>query len=400
LARCRYTARAWAAPASLELVRVRVVMVAAMVVLAGCGGGGSRQQHRNAPVLGQTGNQPAPGPPLGYPVVATKNTTRVAGGDPVADAAAVARAVFPELKPKAVTLVDSHAWQAGVSAAELAGGALRAPILLTDGSTLPSATKSALAALAPTGAAKVGGAQVLRVGTQAAAGSLRTTDVAGASPAALANNIDALAVKAAGKPSATVVVAAPDRSAYAMPAAGWAAKAGAPVLWTAGNSLPGPTVAAIRRHHRPRIFVLGPANVVSDAVLSKLRKLGPVTRVAGKDPVTTAIAFARQATGWNVRDPGHGLVFASTKRPLDAAAGAPLSASGSYGPLLLITDATALPGAVQNYLLDIEPGYDTDPVRGVYNHGWLLGDESAIALPVQARIDTLLEIQPVQSKGD
>jgi hypothetical protein len=55
---------------------------------------------------------------------------------------------------------------------------------------------------------------------------------------------------------------------------------------------------------------------------------------------------------------------------------------------------------VQNFLLDIEPGYDTDPVRGVYNHGWLLGDETAIAAPVQARIDTLLEIQPVQTKGD
>ena len=55
---------------------------------------------------------------------------------------------------------------------------------------------------------------------------------------------------------------------------------------------------------------------------------------------------------------------------------------------------------VQNYLLDIEPGFDPDPVRGVYNHGWLLGDESAIAGAVQARIDTLLEIQPVQTKGD
>ena len=375
-------------------------MLAAMVVLASCGGGGSRKQHPSAPVVGQTANQPPPSPPLAFPVLATKNTTRVPGGDPVADAADVARAVFPELKPKAVTLVDSRDWRAGISAAQLAGGALRAPVLLAQGSSLPSATKSALTALQPTGAAKAGGAQVLRVGTQADAAGLKTTDVGGATPAALASNIDALAVKAAGKASATVVVASPDSPGYAMPAAGWAAKAGAPVLWTAGNSLPAPTVAAIRRHHRPRIFVLGPASVVPDAVLAKLRKLGPVTRVAGKDPVTTAIAFARQPTGWNVRDPGHGLVFASTRRPLDAAAGAPLSASGSYGPLLLITDATALPGAVQNFLLDIEPGFDTDPVRGVYNHGWLLGDETAIAAPVQARIDTLLEIQPVQTKGD
>ena len=34
-------------------------------------------------------------------------------------------------------------------------------------------------------------------------------------------------------------------------------------------------------------------------------------------------------------------------------------------------------------------------MRGVYNHGWMIGDESAIAVDVQARIDMLLEIQPV-----
>jgi hypothetical protein len=84
---------------------------------------------------------------------------------------------------------------------------------------------------------------------------------------------------------------------------------------------------------------------------------------------------------------------------LDAAAAAPLSATGTYGPLLLLTAANALPAPVQDYLLDIQPGYDKDPVRGVYNHGWMIGDESAVAVDVQARIDALLEIQPVES-GD
>ena len=99
-------------------------------------------------------------------------------------------------------------------------------------------------------------------------------------------------------------------------------------------------------------------------------------------------------------DPGHGFVFASSRRTLDAAAGAPLSASGTYGPLLLIPDAQALPAPVQNYLLDVQPGYDKNPVRGVYNHGWLMGDEAAISADVQSRIDTLLEIQPVDTGGD
>ena len=101
--------------------------------------------------------------------------------------------------------------------------------------------------------------------------------------------------------------------------------------------------------------------------------------------------------GWSVVDPGHGLVFASTRRPQDAAAAAPLSASGTFGPLLLLPDAGVLPQPLQDFLLDIQPGYDANPVRGVYNHGWIIGDESAIAAAVQARIDTLLEIQPVDT---
>ena len=90
-------------------------------------------------------------------------------------------------------------------------------------------------------------------------------------------------------------------------------------------------------------------------------------------------------------------MFATTQRPLDAAAAAPLSASGTYGPLLLLTAANALPAPLQDYLLDIQPGYDEDPVRGVYNHGWLIGDEGAVSVDVQARIDALLEIQPVDA---
>jgi hypothetical protein len=88
-------------------------------------------------------------------------------------------------------------------------------------------------------------------------------------------------------------------------------------------------------------------------------------------------------------------VIANADRTLDAAAAAPLAAAGTYGPLLLLTQADAMPSALQAYLLDIQPGYDKDPVRGVYNHAWLLGDASAVSGPVQSRIDTLLEIQPV-----
>ena len=76
---------------------------------------------------------------------------------------------------------------------------------------------------------------------------------------------------------------------------------------------------------------------------------------------------------------------------------APLSASGTYGPLLVVSDGTRLDRVVEGFLLDVQPGYDADPVRGVYNHGWLMGDASTISVDVQARIDALLEIQPVDA---
>ena len=149
--------------------------------------------------------------------------------------------------------------------------------------------------------------------------------------------------------------------------------------------------------------MLGPEEAVAAGVVSELEKLGPTKRISGPDPVTSAIAFARYSDGgfgWNVVDPGHGLVFVNAERTLDALAGAAFSSAGQFGPVLLVSDAATLPVPVQEYLLDIQPGYDEDPVRGVYNHGWLMGDEAAISADVQSRIDALLEIQPVDTESD
>jgi hypothetical protein len=386
------------------------------LLLAGCGGGGGgssstpspkEQAEQGTPVLGQSGDEEPAGPALGFPVFATKNTTRVGGADPVADAAAVAQAVHPsrseDTRPSAVVLVDQDDWRAGIAASQLAAAPLRAPVLFTEGDELPSATSDALDKLQSMGAEGAGKAQVIRIGDVAEPDDLKATDIPAGNPAATARAIDRLQAAAARKPSPAVVVASADRPDFAMPAAGWAAKSGDPVLWTGRDELPPETKAAIESHRNPRIYVLGPEDVISEAVAAELRKLGTVKRVSGPDPVTNAIAFSRFSDGsfgWGVTDPGHGFVFASTRRTLDAAAGAPLSATGKYGPLLLLTEAEALPQAVQDYLLDVQPGYDKDPVRGVYNHGWLMGDEAAISADVQSRIDTLLEIQPVDTGGD
>jgi hypothetical protein len=404
-----------AATASVSLVfRGAVALLLLVLAVAGCGGGGddddgASERRDNPPVLGQSGDeeQPADAPVLGFPVLATKNTTRVSGADPVANAAGVARAVFParteESSPRAVVIVEQSDWRAAISAAQLMSRPLQAPMLFSDGGELPEASEEALEELAPSGAEQAAGAQVIRIGEAATPGNRKVTDVAGASSASLAQNIDRLQEEAAGEPSDAVVIAPADHPEFAMPAAGWAAKSGDPVLWALEDSLPDETRQAIRRHRRPRIYVLGPEQAISNRVVRELERLGRTRRISGPDPVTNAVAFARfsdRGFGWNVVDPGHGLVFAQVSRTLDAAAAAPLSGTGTYGPLLLLEEPTSLPDAVQGFLLDIQPGYDEDPVRGVYNHGWLMGDEAAISADVQSRIDALLEIQPVDTGGD
>ncbi len=355
------------------------------------------------PGLGVKSSEPEAAHDLGFPAFATKNTTRIGGADPTANAAGVARAVFPattpENRPNAVALIDARDWHAGIAGAVLASTPVRAAVLLSDGPDLPPASRDALAALQPLGAKAAGGAQVVRVGDVARPPGLRTTDIAGRDPFALARALDAFQTAARGKSSDRVLVVSADDPDFAMPAAAWAAKAGDPVLFVNRDSVPQETKAALLAHDQPRIYVLGPPSTVSASVVSSLKALGTVKRLGADNPIDNAIAFARYSDptfGWGVVDPGHGLIFARSNRPLDAAAAAPLSVSGSYGPLLLLATPTGLDGAVGQYLLDIQPGYTRDPVRGVYNHGWIVGDDRAISVATQARIDSLLEIKKAQ----
>jgi hypothetical protein len=97
-----------------------------------------------------------------------------------------------------------------------------------------------------------------------------------------------------------------------------------------------------------------------------------------------------------MRSPGHGYTLLNTHRPLDAAASAPLSASGSFGPQLLVDNPSTLPSAVLNFFLNYAtPGYTQEgPTAAVYNHGWVIGDQTAISVPEQAQMDNLLEAVP------
>jgi hypothetical protein len=66
-----------------------------MLVLAGCSiGGGDESGDSGVAANAPTASQSQAAEKLGFPVVATRNTVRVGGGDPVTDLAGVVSAVF------------------------------------------------------------------------------------------------------------------------------------------------------------------------------------------------------------------------------------------------------------------------------------------------------------------
>lgn len=340
---------------------------------------------------------------LGFPVTATRNTTRVSGSDATADAAGVASAVFPssslETRPPAVVLVDKNDWQGAVAGAALVAAPLRAPILLTDGGSLPSVTSDTLNRLKPKGAQLASGAQAILVGEKPGPPKgLKAARIRGADPFAVAVAIDKFSSVARGKPAGDVLVVSAEQPEYAIPAAAWSARSGDPVLFTKRDSVPAATIAALKQHQRPHIYVLGPTTVVGAAVEKQLGKLGKVTRIQGSNPVDNAIAFARYkrgAFGWGAVVPGQNITIASTSRPGDAAAAAGLAANGIFAPLLL-TDKADLPRTLESYLLDIQPGFQNgDPSQGVYNHVWILGGADVFSPASQDRVDAAAALVPV-----
>lgn len=395
-------------------VRFRVgppaVLVAAVVLgllVSGCGRARFAQDTTAAgPALGVKGTAQNAAKDLGFPAFATKNTTRVAGADPVADAAAVAQIVYPSAtpstRPDAVSLVDAGDWRASLIAAPLNAPPLKAPVLFARGTTVPETTKQVLDKLRPRGSKAAAGAQVVRVGTSAKPGTLRTTDIEDRDPFALAQKVDAFLTAAQGKPSSSVVLVTAEDPAFAAPAAAWAATSGDPILFTRKASVPPATIAAIKTHGKPKIYVLGPSTVITPKVTKQLKGLGKIIRTGGQNPISNSVEFARFADGdfgWGATTPGHGLVMIPRQAdPATVGAVAPLSASGTFGPSLLLSSAFALDPTLGGYLKDIQPAFQRNAARGFYNHAWLIGDDNAARPGLQAQIDRSLETVPLSGQ--
>jgi len=376
-------------------------------LLGGCSLG---DDEGRPPALGVEAQDDQAADKLGFPSSATRNTIRVGGADAVADAAGVASALFPATgstdRPTAVVLVDSEDWQSAIAAAVLPGPPIGAPLLLSEGDDLPAVSEDTLDRLAPKGSDLSKDAQVIRIGSGVARpDGFRTAVVQGDDAFERAAAIDRFVSAARGKPSDDVVLYPADSPEWALPAAAWAARSGDAALPVKRGSIPAPVRRALEGHEGPNVFLLGPPSVISEAVERELRRrklAASVSRIAAPNPVENAIAFARYEKGdfgWGIVVPGYNFAIANLDRPLDAAAAASLATRGVFAPLLLTDDAGRLPGALEAYLLSVQPGYEDDPGQAVYNRAWILGDDKAISVEEQAHIDATTELIPVQSNA-
>jgi hypothetical protein len=386
-------------------MRRLVPALALLAFLGGCSLGD--EETSRPPQLGVEAEDEEAAEKLGFPSSATRNTIRVGGSDAAADAAGVAGALYPATgtsdRPTAVGLVDQDDWQTAIAASVLAGPPIGAPLLLSDGNQLPPVTEDTLERLDPRGSDLSEDAQVIRIGPDVARPEgYKTALIEGEDPYERAAAIDRFFSAARGRPSGDVVLYSGERAEWAMPAASWAARSGDAVLPVEADSIPRPVARALADHERPNVYLLGPERIISEQVADQLRErrlARSVNRIEGETPVESAISFARYEKGdfgWKVNIPGYNFAIASTTRPADAAAAAPLATRGVFAPLLLTDNPEALPEALESYLLSVQPGYEGDPRDAVYNRAWILGDDTAISVRQQAQIDTITELIPVQ----
>lgn len=392
----------WLGLAVVALLFLLVAVVAAYLLL-----GVGRDEER--PAGGSTPDEVVTrvqeGRVLGFPTQATRNTTRIPASDPVEVSLASLLASYPSVgpgtAPAAVTVASAEDWQGAVAAAALSADPIGAPLLLAPSGRLSAEGSELLDTLDPSGSPTTREAQVFAVGKVTPPSGFRAERVAGDSAARTAADLAGLIARLTGGPPNAFLVIPDSDPGYGAPAATWAARSGDPVLFAADDRLPAATREVLRKkaNREVPVFVLGPPSVVPPKVIEQIGKLGlSVERLPGGDPTSAALELVRFSSGsfgWNLNDPGHGYTVIRSDRPLDAVGATPLSTGGTWPALLMTDSADALPEDVLQYLLDVQPGYSTDPTRALYNHVWIIGDESAIGLDQQAEIDRAAELVEV-----
>jgi len=384
---------------------------------------------------------PPPGEPTLSPEYATKTTTRIYGSNPFEEAVSVAQHIWtsalPENVPanaannadrtRAVTLVTSDDPLTDITATPLIHFPDAAPILYVTNKGIPAITLNELKRLGPVGidrfnhvgAFLVGAAANPGVESQLKAIGVKYYVVTAGDIPQLADTVDKLYGSISNPDFGVgtmpgmedVVIGSMDGKdwQYVLPATHWVAHMPTGLLWVQRDSIPSPTIDALkRRAGKARIYLFGGPDQISAKVASQLYQYGEVIRVSNDDPVAfnapppdspeaTAIAFAKMwdpagMFGWKMTGPGHGFTLVNINDWQGAIASAPLSHLGFHAPLLLSSNATSLPSDLDSYFTMVSPSFLNTPADGPYNMTYVLGSWDQVSWDEQVRVDTLSEM--------
>lgn len=291
--------------------------------------------------------QPAGAQDVGTPGPALP-TERLQGDSRFGTAAAVARSVFDRADTVYVA-------PGGAFAFALAGGPrahrAAAPILLTDGATVPDDTVQELQRLRPTEIVVLGGVDVV---PEAAA-----TTLAGFGPVRriagdnVADTVARIALDGWPEGADTVYLATARDFPDALAGGVAAAMDDAPILLTQRDHLPPETAAALRQLDPSHVRLLGGTAAISDGVTLQVGEVtdGVLGRLGGATRIHTAVEVSATAnpSGLDVDD----VWIATAENFPDAMAATP--AVVAAGGALLLTSRDCVPYVVRDEIARLSP---------------------------------------------
>nr|WP_246314092.1 cell wall-binding repeat-containing protein [Kineococcus aurantiacus] len=306
-------------------------------------------------------------------------SSRLAGVDRYDTAAKAALAGWTT----ASTVIVANGEVTGIDAlaASYLAGVKDAPILLTQKDSVPSQTAAAIASLNPTTVIVLGDTNAVSASTYTAlVGSKTGQRIDG--PNRFQTAVDIM-TEAGVTPPKTVFLARGDQygvgqvAADALAAGPAAFKNKIPVLLTNQDSLPAETLAALNTAGVTKVYVLGNANAVSDAVYTQVDGLASVTdieRIQGSDRTATAAAIANETDfGFNKT----GAALANGFR-IDALAAGPVV--GKAGSPILLTEGTVGLGVGTEAYLTAN--------AATLTKAWVFGDENSVTSTIAAAATT------------
>ncbi len=349
----------------------------------------------------------------GTDVYSTKNITRLDTANLIDTAVQVSRTIWPathnENKPGAIILAPSENWQIALASANLIHHPNNGPILFYENDELPQQTIEEINRLAPLGIDD--GTQIFLVGNTDANMEDQLKDykvekISGTDAADFAREIDKKYAEVSGEyPKGVIIVSSEeDAKLYSILAGNWISHMPEPILYVTKDEVPQSTKSALElREEGSSIYILGPESIISKDIEKQLQEFGDITRIAGNDPITTSIEFAKfkdekTGFGWGLTEPGHGFSFVSTDNAEYAIAAAPFAHLGKHAPLIWLENGKIL-GDVHDLLGQLQPTFKDDPTTGPYNHGYLIGSGDSVSMKEQGALDIMLEIIPETGNG-